>query len=87
MSSTLGPGASRRRSWRPSGRADQGKLLAALIIIAVVVVFAVLNLTHVRVHYVFGSGRTPLIIVIAITFLCGMAVDRLIALRRRRSSR
>ena len=85
--SALGPGTSRRRSWQPSGRVDHAKVVAALIIAAVVVVFAVLNLTHVRIHYVFGSGRTPLIVVIAITFLCGMAVDRLIALRRRRSSR
>ena len=85
--STLGPGTSRRRSWHPTGRVDQGKVIAALIIAAVVVAFAVLNLTHVRIHYVFGSGRAPLIIVIAITFLCGMAVDRLIALRRRRSTR
>ena len=46
--------------------------------------FAVLNLDQVEVNWVLGSGQTPLIIVIVVSFLLGVAVDRLLAYRSSR---
>ena len=36
--------------------------------------FAVFNLNEVKVSYVFGSGRAPLIIVIVISLLVGIVL-------------
>jgi uncharacterized integral membrane protein len=74
--------ASRQRS---SG--EKLRLAAAGAAAAIAVLFAVLNLDQVEVNWVFGSGQTPLIIVIVVSFLLGAAVDRLLAYRssRRRS--
>jgi uncharacterized integral membrane protein len=48
---------------------------AALVILAVLVtLFAVFNLDEVKVSYVFGSGRAPLIIVIVISVLFGIVL-------------
>ncbi|HEX3910142.1 MAG TPA: hypothetical protein VHW67_05510 [Solirubrobacteraceae bacterium] len=46
---------------------------AALVILAILItLFAVFNLNQVKVSYVFGSGRAPLIIVIVISVLVGI---------------
>jgi len=56
-------------------------LLAILITL-----FAVLNLDEVKVDWIFGSGRAPLIIVIVISLLLGIVltyfVDRMARKRR-----
>jgi uncharacterized integral membrane protein len=70
-----------------SQRRDRGRLIAAAIIGAVIAVFAVVNLDQVRVHWIVTTGKTPLILVIAVAFLLGMVVDRLvIRVRRKRQS-
>jgi uncharacterized integral membrane protein len=70
-----------------SQRRDRGRLVAAAIIGAVIAVFAVVNLDQVRVHWIVTTGKTPLILVIAVAFLLGMVVDRLvIRVRRKRQS-
>jgi uncharacterized integral membrane protein len=48
---------------------------AALVVLAVLMtLFAVFNLDEVKVSYVFGSGRAPLIIVIVISLLVGIVL-------------
>jgi uncharacterized integral membrane protein len=48
---------------------------ASLVILAVLItLFAVFNLKEVRVSYVFGSGKAPLIIVIVISLLVGIVL-------------
>ena len=48
---------------------------AALVILAVLItLFAVLNLKDVKVNWIFGSGRAPLIIVIVISLLVGIVL-------------
>jgi uncharacterized integral membrane protein len=58
-----------RRSRRESART--GALLAVAIVITV---FAVLNVDSVKVHWIVGSGKAPLIIVIVISLLVGVVL-------------
>jgi uncharacterized integral membrane protein len=73
----------RRDQGAAPARRDRARLIAAAIIGALIAVFAVVNLNDVKVHWLVTSGKTPLIIVIAVAFLLGMLVDRL-AVRARR---
>ena len=41
------------------------------ILAALAIVFAVMNLDEVEVHWIFGSGKAPLIVVIAISLVVG----------------
>ncbi len=57
------------RSRRESARTGALVLLGVLITL-----FAVLNVDEVKVHWIFGSGRAPLIIVIVISLLVGIVL-------------
>jgi uncharacterized integral membrane protein len=60
-------GSGSRRSRREVARTS------ALVVLAVLVtLFAVLNTDEVKVHWVFGSGKAPLIIVIVVSLLVGV---------------
>jgi len=72
-----------------AGRRSRGELArsGALVLLAILItLFAVLNLDEVKVDWVFGSGRAPLIIVIVISLLLGIVltyfVDRMARKRR-----
>jgi uncharacterized integral membrane protein len=58
-----------RRSTRERSRTVA---MAGLLILATV--FAVLNLGEVKVDWIFGSGRAPLIIVIVISLIAGVLI-------------
>jgi uncharacterized integral membrane protein len=47
-------------------------------------VFAVINLDSVKVHWLVTSGSAPLILVIVLAFLLGVAADRLLIVRAKR---
>jgi uncharacterized integral membrane protein len=49
-----------------------------------VTAFALLNLEEVEVDWLLGSGSTPLIVVILLTFACGALCGWVFAKRRRR---
>ncbi len=68
-------------------RRDRARLVASAIIGAVVAAFALLNLDNVRVHWIVATGQTPLILVIVLAFLLGMAADRLFVVRAKRRRR
>jgi len=65
-------------------RRHQRRLIAAGVIGAIVVVFAVINLNDVKVHWLIATGQTPLIVVIVLAFLLGIAADRLLLARAKR---
>ncbi len=66
------PEPSTRRS-----RSEQART-ASLVVLAVLgAVFAVLNLHQVTVDWIVDSGKAPLIVVIAISTLSGMALSYL----------
>jgi len=56
--------------------------IAGLALAAVGVVFAVVNFDDVKVNWVLGTWRTPLIIVIALSMLVGAGLGFLVARRR-----
>ncbi|HUA73627.1 MAG TPA: hypothetical protein VL988_02625 [Solirubrobacteraceae bacterium] len=64
-----GPGGLDKRSRREVARTS------ALVVLAILItLFAVFNLKEVKVSYVFGSGKAPLIIVIVISVLVGIVL-------------
>ena len=65
-------------------RRDRARLIAAAIAGALIAVFAVVNLNDVKVHWIFTTGQTPLILVIALSFVLGVIVDRLVIRARRK---
>jgi uncharacterized integral membrane protein len=69
-----------------SRRQHRARVVAAGVLGAVIAAFALVNLNDVRVHWLFATGQTPLIVVIAFAFLLGIIVDRL-AIRARRKRR
>lgn len=71
-------GAPRRRTRGETARTGGMVLLAVIAAL-----FAVLNLEDVKVDWIIGSGRAPLIIVIAISALAGVLIARLAGRRSR----
>ena len=76
--------AKQKRKRKPGNMA---RLLAGLILGGIVTAFAVLNLHQVKVDWIFGTWSTPLIIVIAVAFLLGLATGTALHLEGRRRSR
>ena len=54
------------------------KLGIAAVVALVIIVFALSNTDKAQVDYVVGDSEMPLIVVIAISFVAGMIVDRLV---------
>jgi len=70
-------------------RGELSRTIAILILALAVILFAVKNLDQVKVNWIVGSGRAPLIIVILITFLVGIVISHLagrITRRKRQKS-
>jgi len=72
------------RASRPSLSRRQG---AAVVLGALVAAFALANLGDVKVHWLIGTHETPLIVVVVLAFLLGIATDRLLLARARRKHR
>jgi uncharacterized integral membrane protein len=66
------PKGASKRSQREIARTVSLVVLAILITL-----FAVFNLKEVKVSYVFGSGKAPLIVVIVISVLFGIVLTYL----------
>ena len=60
------------------------KLIAAGILAAVTITFAALNFDDVEVNWLFGTWSTPLVVVIAVSFVLGAGGGYLVASRRAR---
>jgi uncharacterized integral membrane protein len=56
--------------------------IAALILAALGVAFAAVNLDEVKVNWILNTWRTPLIVVIALSMLVGAALGYLVSRRR-----
>lgn len=76
-----GPAKSSSRSRRETSRT-----IAIVVLAILITLFAVLNVDQVKVNWIFGSGKAPLIIVIVISLLVGIVltyfVDRRSGKRR-----
>jgi uncharacterized integral membrane protein len=53
---------------------EMTRTVAIAVLAILITLFAVFNLDEVKVSYVFGSGRAPLIIVIVISVLVGIVL-------------
>jgi uncharacterized integral membrane protein len=67
----------------PAPRRERARLAAGVFLGALGLAFALVNLGSVKVDWLAGSAHSPLILVIAVSVLIGVGIDR-IALRRAR---
>jgi uncharacterized integral membrane protein len=72
---------------RPPSRENQMRLIGALVVAAVLVIFAVQNRNDVRVSFLFFHWDARVIFVIIVSALLGMLVAYLLGRRRRRVRR
>jgi uncharacterized integral membrane protein len=70
----------------PATTRDRGRLIAALVGGGLITAFALANLDEVEVNWLFWSASTPLIIVIAVSFLLG-GLTGVLASRARRTEK
>ena len=71
----------------PATRRDRARLSAGLILVGVGLAFALLNLRNVKVDWILGSAHSPLILVIAVSILIGVGIDRIAVTRARKRSK
>jgi uncharacterized integral membrane protein len=64
-------------------RRDTARSGALVVLAVLTTLFAVFNLKEVKVSYVFGSGKAPLIIVIVISLLVGIVLTHFAERHRR----
>jgi uncharacterized integral membrane protein len=55
-------------------RREQTRTWALVVLAILITLFAVFNFDEVKVHWIVGSGRAPLIIVIVISLLVGVVL-------------
>ena len=91
---TKGPVVAASESEPPTSRPGLGmakrekvRLIGAGALGVVAVVFAVVNLHSVEVNWLLGSWETPLIVVIIVSLLFGMAIDRILVRRSRSAAK
>jgi uncharacterized integral membrane protein len=61
---------------------EQTRLASAVVLAALSTAFAVLNLGHAKINYIFGTGHPRIIVVIVACLLLGGAIGWLAARRR-----
>jgi uncharacterized integral membrane protein len=66
------------------GRRERARTAGLVVLAVVITLFAVLNLDRVKVNWIFGSGRAPLIIVIVVSVLIGVVLTHFAEQRARR---
>jgi uncharacterized integral membrane protein len=81
------PKKHRGRGLDRASKREMSRAISLVVLAVVAIVFALLNLDDVEVHWAFGSGKAPLIVVIVISLLVGIVLtyfaERVSARRRR----
>jgi uncharacterized integral membrane protein len=72
---------------QPAARRERARLIAGLILGGLGLAFALVNLGNVKVDWVVGSAHSPLILVIAVSVLIGVGIDRVLVSRARKRSK
>jgi len=70
-----------------SGRSVSPRMVAGIVLLVIVVVFAAVNSQTVEIDFLFTSIDLPLVLVILAAALLGALVDRLLTVIRRRRQR
>jgi uncharacterized integral membrane protein len=68
----------------PAPRRERARLIAGLILGGLGLAFALVNLNSVKVDWVVGSAHSPLILVIVVSILIGVGIDRIAVSRARK---
>jgi len=69
----------------PSRSRRESARTGALIVLSILItLFAVFNLDQVKVHWIVGSGKAPLIIVIVVSLLVGIVLTHFAERRSRK---
>jgi uncharacterized integral membrane protein len=76
-----------RPQGRPPTRENQMRLIVALVVAALLAIFAIQNTKEVRVSFLFFHWDARVIFVIIVSALLGMLVAYLLGRRRRRVRR
>jgi uncharacterized integral membrane protein len=71
----------------PAPRRDRVRLIAGAALGGLALVFALINLSDVKVDWIIGSAHSPLILVIVVSVLIGVAIDRIAVIRARKRSK
>jgi uncharacterized integral membrane protein len=56
------------------GRREQSRTGALIVLAILITLFAVFNVKEVKVSWIFGTGKAPLIIVIVVSVLVGVVL-------------
>ncbi|MCW3064083.1 MAG: hypothetical protein JWN32_1255 [Solirubrobacterales bacterium] len=68
----------------PAQRRERARVIAMAIVGGIGVAFALVNLGDVKVNWIVGSARSPLILVIVVCVLLGALLDRFVVSRQRK---
>ena len=71
------------RTGKDAGSPRNTRLIAAVVLGGIVGLFALLNTDEIDVNWVLGTASTPLIVVIALSFLVGAGFGAVAARRKR----
>jgi uncharacterized integral membrane protein len=71
----------------PAEKRERARQAAGLVIAALGIAFAAVNLRNVKVDWIVGSGKSPLILVILVSVLIGAGIDRVAVTRARKRSK
>ncbi len=67
-------------------RSERNRRIAALVVGVLIIVFAVVNTDKVKVSWIVASTTTPLIVVIVVSFVLGLAGGYLLRGRRAKAA-
>jgi uncharacterized integral membrane protein len=81
------PHPSQQDEHQSMSRRDRARLTAGLILGALALAFALVNLGNVKVDWIVGSAHSPLILVIIVSVLIGVGIDRVAVRRARKRSK
>jgi uncharacterized integral membrane protein len=82
-SSAQTPKARQEADTRDPSRRERARAGALVVLAVLITLFAVFNLKEVKVSYVFGAGKAPLIIVIVVSLLVGIVLTHFAERHRR----
>jgi uncharacterized integral membrane protein len=66
---------------------DQTRLIVGAVLAVIVLIFVLSNTQKVKVHWIVGTTRTPVILALVVTLLIGIIIGAVGARYERRSKR
>ncbi len=81
------PEAEKPKRRSPHVKREHVRLAVAALLGVLITAFALLNLDSVEVNWILGTWSTPLIVVIVVSLLFGVAIDRFLVVRSARRHR